>query len=44
LNIIFIAIIAGKGAKKTVAEPFDPLSPEALKMPSPSSLLSTKNI
>jgi len=41
LKIIYIAIIAGKSFKMTVAEPFDPLSPEALKMPSPSSLLST---
>ncbi len=41
LNIIFIAIAAGKRGKKPLAEPYDPLSPEALKMSSPSSLLST---
>ena len=44
LNILLIAIAAAKGGKKAVAETFDPFSPEALKMASPSSLLSTENI
>ena len=44
LNIILLAIAASKGGKKALGEPFDPFSPEALKAPSPSSLLSMMNL